>query len=564
MNTALFKLGAICQDPPSNGFWNKQVLLVFMLSLVTLFSFLGTPGLKEPDEGRYAEIAREMAASNDWLIPHLDGFEHFQKPPLLYWATALSIKLFGINEWAARLPAALSALGVVLLTFWIGSWLFGSQTGLLATLVILSSFEFFALSRTLNTDMALTFWTTATTAFFLRWTITPEVRRWEWLYFASMGMAFLTKGPIALLVPLSVVLLVHIHARSIDAPLPIHWFRGTFVTLMLSLSWFVVVVAIHPELVRYFLGFELLQRTIGAARGREQPFWFYFLVLSIGLFPWSLFVPFAFVSRCKSWSLNKIQRVDLALYAWILVPLIVLTIIRSKLPTYVLPLFPAFALLIADWIGSQTSPRTVRRVVFITVMIFLALLGLPLLLPYISHQTRNIKPHAVFMVSEAIVILATAGAVFLAARWQDPLRLVSVLGGGSILAWIVAFALLDTLDKDFGEQASVRRIATLLKSAPDLANSQIFCIGTRAHGIEFYTGRLVFESIDKADLALQPAANQKVRLIEDDDAWEKNLSPNTPIYVVTTRNKLAKLSRKWEQLGSSGNYVLLKPKASAP
>jgi 4-amino-4-deoxy-L-arabinose transferase-like glycosyltransferase len=559
----LLKPEAISQNPLSNSFRNKRVLLVLVLSLVTLFSFLGTPGLKEPDEGRYAEIAREMAVSNDWLIPHLNGFEHFQKPPFLYWATAASLKLFGINEWAARLPAALSALGVVLLTFWIGSWLFDPRTSLLATLVMLSSFEFFALGRTLNTDMALTFWTTATTAFFLRWTITPEAPRWEWLYFASMGMAFLTKGPIALLVPLSVILIVHIHARSIGAPLPTRWFRGALVTLAIGLSWFLAVVAVHPELVRYFLGFELLQRTIGSARGREQPFWFYFLVLLIGLFPWSLFVPFAFVSRCKSWSLNKIQRADLALYAWILVPLIILTIVRSKLPTYVLPLFPAFALLIADWIGSQTSTRTVRRIVFITTMIFLALLGLPLLLPHVSHQTRNVEPHAI-MVSEAIVFLATGGAVLLAARREDPLRLISVLGGGAILAWIVAFALLDTLDKDFGEQASVRRIATLLKSAPDLPNSQIFCIGIRAHGIEFYTGRLVFESIDKADLALQPAADQKIRLIEDDDAWEKNLSPNTPIYVVTTRRKLAKLSRKWDQLGCSGNYVLLKPKASTP
>ena len=132
------------------------------------------------------------------------------------------------------------------------------------------------------------------------------------------------------------------------------------------------------------------------------------------------------------------------------------------------------------------------------------------------------------------------------------------------MTWIVAFALLDTLDKDFGEQASVKRIATLLKSTPDLANSQIFCIGTRAHGIEFYTGRFVFESSDKADLALQATADQKVRLIEDNDAWEKNLSPNIPIYVVTTRKESAKLSRKWDQLGCSGNYVLLKPKASVP
>jgi 4-amino-4-deoxy-L-arabinose transferase-like glycosyltransferase len=203
---------------------------------MALFSFLGTPGLKEPDEGRYAEIGREMSASNDWLIPHLNGFEHFQKPPLVYWVTAASIKIFGATDWAARLPSALAATGVLLLTFWIGTCFLGLQTGALAAVILVSSFEFFALGRILNTDMMLTFWTTASTTFFLRWTITPQVRRWEWLSFIAMGFAFLTKGPVGVLVPLSVMLVVYLHGQWVKAPLPIYWFRGLLVALAIGLS----------------------------------------------------------------------------------------------------------------------------------------------------------------------------------------------------------------------------------------------------------------------------------------------------------------------------------------
>src|SRR3954469_18250595 len=101
--------------------------LLCVLAVVVLFTLLGSRGLNEPGDGRYAEIGREMAATGDWLVPHLNGFEHFQKPPLLYWLTATSIRLLGANEWAARLPSAVAALGTVLLTAFIGNTLFGRR-----------------------------------------------------------------------------------------------------------------------------------------------------------------------------------------------------------------------------------------------------------------------------------------------------------------------------------------------------------------------------------------------------------------------------------------------------
>jgi 4-amino-4-deoxy-L-arabinose transferase-like glycosyltransferase len=130
------------------GHYRPAARLIFVA--VALFLFLGTRGLNEPDEGRYAEIAREMAATGEWLVPHLNGFERFQKPPLLYWLTAASIHFLGANEWAARLPSALAALGVVLLTYSIARRIFDPAAAVTAVLVLVSSIEFFALARLLT------------------------------------------------------------------------------------------------------------------------------------------------------------------------------------------------------------------------------------------------------------------------------------------------------------------------------------------------------------------------------------------------------------------------------
>ncbi|MGB5295176.1 MAG: phospholipid carrier-dependent glycosyltransferase, partial [Thermoanaerobaculia bacterium] len=182
---------------------SRRVLALALAVAALYLLFLGRHGLHESDEGRYAEIAREMKDSGDLLIPTVNGVPHFQKPPVIYWSTAVSLAVLGENEVAARMVSLLAALGVLVLTYWIGRWWFDSTTGLAAAWILVGSWQFFMLGRSLTPDMMMTFWATAAIAGFV-WASRSEVASSARFlpYFACMGIAFATKGPMGILVPL--------------------------------------------------------------------------------------------------------------------------------------------------------------------------------------------------------------------------------------------------------------------------------------------------------------------------------------------------------------------------
>ncbi|WP_345737021.1 glycosyltransferase family 39 protein [Prosthecobacter algae] len=312
-----------------------------LFAAAMFFTLLGQRGLNEPDEGRYAEIAREMSLDGDWLIPHMNGLPHFQKPPVIYWFTALSLQIFGHNEWAARLPSALMALGTVTLVFMLARLLLpGRNGGENAALVLTTLAGFFAMSRLLTPDMTMTFWITAA--------ITAAVHQRHWLFFILMGTGFLTKGPMALVVPISAILGWQVFCKPHER-LHLQWWRGLALTLAISLCWFVMLSIQDPSLFEYFWRYELMERFGSANHGRAKPFWFFLVVLPLATLPWILTLPLRRIwKKCCSWHFNAWQGL---LLGWTIPPLIILSFSGSKLPTYVLPLMPAFALTVA-----ATSP----------------------------------------------------------------------------------------------------------------------------------------------------------------------------------------------------------------
>jgi dolichol-phosphate mannosyltransferase len=300
---------------------------------VMLFFVLGQRGLNEPDEGRYAEIAREMVASGDWLVPHLNGFEHFQKPPLIYWSTALMFKAFGFNEWAARLPSALAAWGTVILVFFMTRRLLGSARAHLACTLLMSMLGVFITARLLIPDTTMTFWIVAA--------ITALVHQRRWAFFVAMGLGFLTKGPMALVVPIAAALGQSL-AGGIRPNWP--WIRGLALTLAIGLSWFIVMAAQRPELFDYFVRYELLERVASKAHGRAKPWWFFAPVLLVALLPWSLSLPGLARSAWTRIRARALLPHHGLLLGWVALPVLILSLAGSKLPTYILPLLPAFAI----------------------------------------------------------------------------------------------------------------------------------------------------------------------------------------------------------------------------
>ena len=316
------------------------------------FAFQGTRGLWEPDEGRYAEVAREMLVSGDFLTPHLDLEPHFTKPPLTYWCIAASLEAFGHHEWAVRLYLSLSFALTGLLVAALGARMWDRKTGFLAGTIYLTSLTPFIGASFVTPDTLLALWTAIALYSFWRATEHPSWR-WSLTTGAAFGLGFLTKGPPALAF-LPGMLLWRRFARPRAAGASRRELAGILLGLVLGLSWFLVVAARQAGLARYFLAGEVVGRIAGHHHRNSAwygPWVIYGPALIGGALPWCLGWPTlwrAFRSRFEQeGGLRPLLRAHprLALLLACFGPALTLfCVVRSRLPLYVLPLFIPLAL----------------------------------------------------------------------------------------------------------------------------------------------------------------------------------------------------------------------------
>jgi 4-amino-4-deoxy-L-arabinose transferase-like glycosyltransferase len=395
---------------------------VLLLSL----GFLGSRGLWEPDEGRYAAVAWEMAASGDYVTPTLNGVPHFTKPPLTYWTVAAGLAALGRNEWGARLFLGLAFAATALLVARFGEALWGASRGRWAGVIYATmGLPFFAGSL-ITPDTLLTLGTTAALfAFWRGWTTASlrSARWWMVAFWAAVGVAFMTKGPPALL-PLLVVLPFSVLASSpCSAATRMVWLRpaGCAVFLTLTLPWFLIAAATYPGLLDYLMRDELVGRIATRVHHRNSQWhvglWIYPATALLGALPWCLTWPAAVgrLRRTAAWRGLLSDPARLFLATWVLVPSVVLSLARSRLPLYLLPIFPALALATCGAAVSLREPggtlggRGARRLAFAGVW-GVGLLGLRLLAAWqpMPQDTRAlaqwIGPYLVSAPTEVIVV----------------------------------------------------------------------------------------------------------------------------------------------------------------
>ena len=299
-----------------------------------------------PDETRYAEIPREMLCTGDWTVPRLDGVRYFEKPVLGYWANALSIRLFGENSFALRLPSALAVgLSALLLFFLIRRFTGDTPTGLLASGVFLTCAEVFAVGVFSVLDSLFSFFVTATIICFY-FAYTAQTSRKKTIYWtlcgAGCGLAFLTKGFLAFAVPVSVVAPFLLWDRKGKGSGNRIWLAIVTAALV-CLPWSIMIYLRENDFWRYFFWEEHVKRALAEQAQHEEPFWFYIPVLLGGALPWTLVLPLVVTG------LRKIRITDTSLrlaLCWLIFPFLLFSLCRGKLGTYILPCFPAAAALI--------------------------------------------------------------------------------------------------------------------------------------------------------------------------------------------------------------------------
>lgn len=319
-------------------------LLFGLAVLVFPLLFQGTRGLLEPDEGRYAEVAREMLATGDWVVPRLAGHPHFTKPPLTYWCTAAGLAVAGRNAAGARLPLGLAAGATALLCGLIARRFWGPAALRTGAVLFLLAFAPFVAAGILTTDMFLTLWETAAVLCVLEaWTGGPRRRRWAAGAGVAFGLAFLTKGPPGLL-PLAAIG-AFAAWRGAGRRHRLWSQPGLAAGLAIGLAWYVLVIARTPGLGGYFLGDEVYARLFTSEHHRQNSWLIHPATLLAGFLPWSVALP------CLTGGWDATRRRVAArlrrpgddrvrfLLLWFAVPLAAFLAARSRLPLYVLPLF---------------------------------------------------------------------------------------------------------------------------------------------------------------------------------------------------------------------------------
>ncbi len=321
--------------------------MALLVLAVALLSTAGAIGLLEPTETRYAEIAREMRASGDYLVPRLDGIPHFHKPPLAYWAATAGFAALGENGWGARVPAVLATLAAIAFASLAARRRFGAlgiPPGLVAW-TLGTSLLVVTLGRALASDPFLA----AAVAGF--WALAPSP-----LALAMLGVGFLAKGPVVLVPTVLPVLLASAWGRDrrILSQLGPAW--GWALFALIALPWYLIVAALTHGLLDYLLRVQLWERYATTVHQRGGPPWYFAGVLLAGGLPWTAAL---IGGLARAWR-ERARPEALLLVCWLIGPLVFFSFSGSKLPAYLLPCLPAAALLCA-W-GLAGGGRVVRGV----------------------------------------------------------------------------------------------------------------------------------------------------------------------------------------------------------
>ncbi|MES1981984.1 MAG: glycosyltransferase family 39 protein [Pseudomonadota bacterium] len=420
---------------------DRRCFWLLLAVAIIWFSNIEYRKLIKPDEGRYAEIPREMVVSGDWTTPRLNDLKYFEKPPLQYWATATAYTVFGEHQWTSRLWAALTGFSGVLLVWFAGTRLYGRTAGFYAA-VLLGGSQLYALMSHINTlDMGVTFFITLGIVALLLGQ-QPEndarIRRnWMWLAWAALGLAVLSKGLMGLMLPGAALVIYTLVQRDFALWKRMHFLTGVLICLLITGPWFYLVMKANPEFFQRFFIYEHYTRFTTKDLGRYQP-WYYFIpVLLVGMLPWTVLM---FDTLLRTWKSSarpdRAFNADRFLLVWAIFIYIFFSVSGSKLPSYLLPMFPALALLMGKQLVVMDARKLFR---LIAPILPLALIGLALA-PFTAHladtplQTRMYGEYAYWLFAAALIwVLGMVAALAFLRRNNKPWA-VLLLALSSLLA----------------------------------------------------------------------------------------------------------------------------------
>ena len=463
---------------------------LFLICLLLFFSLGGYTSLWETDEARHAEVAREMVESGDWVTPRLNYVKYFEKPPLMYWAQAVSFSLFGVSEKTARLAPAFFAILSVMLVFWLGKSMWSTAAGFFAGLALCTSLLFFAVGRVLLVDMTLCF--SVVLGLCGAWQTLQKAGIGPYLFWAGCALGLLSKGLLGPgLVMMPTVLFCLLAGELALLKRLVHW-RGMLLFFLLAGPWVILASWKNPDFFGFFFIDEQFGRLLTSRHQRSEPFYFHLILLPATFFAWVVFLPWVLARLWpgKSWR-KPASRAWLFACVWAGSFFLFFSASSSKMVHYILPMMPALALLtgrglelapVKSWLGESTEPGQRRALLALGLLVMLAGAGLVVFPAFSQDITYRDLGMALLLGPLAALGL---GLGVISVRH----RLWAVLAAplGLFAAFLVLLlAAAPALEDYRSVKGILAEAASSLKPADDLVS-----YGDYYQGMPFYTGRRV-------------------------------------------------------------------------
>ncbi|MBU3614713.1 glycosyltransferase family 39 protein [Polynucleobacter sp. Latsch14-2] len=484
----------------------SKILLLALIYALLWFGTLNYRHLIPSDEGRYAEMAREMLVTGDWVTPRYNGYKYFEKPPLQVWATALAFKAFGIGDWQARLWTALTGFLTIIAVGLTSAKLYGSRAGFLSAAVLASSPMWIISGHMNSLDMGLSaFLVAALCSLLLAQSSQSKssTRHWMWLCWTFMALATLSKGLIGGAIPAMVLIAYSFTNWDWKIWKRLHIVSGMLLFLVITAPWFLLVAQRNPEFLEFFFIHEHLQRFTQNAHSRTGPVYYFIPLLVVGFLPWVMQLSGAFRkawrTHCRDFSSSWL------LACWSAVIFAFFSASHSKLPGYIIPIFPALAMLVGiklDQLLGQSNSLGVSWKLQAIAFAILSAVGFGFL-SEIGRQARPDEIMAYAQYTQWVVAALIALMIFsLLAAWQSKrngLLSIASFAGGFFLCAIIAGTGHETLGRAVSGVDLAERVKVNL---PEKVN--FYSVNILDHTMPFYLGRtmIMVQSPDELEFGV--------------------------------------------------------------
>ncbi len=557
---------------------NEKVIF-FIIPFIIYITLLTCIPLVEPDEGRYSAIPREMNLSGDYISPHLKGTVYLEKPPLCYWATALSFKIFGENEFSSRLFTTLCAWGCILLVYSIGTFYYDTKTGFYAAAVLTTSLYHFTIGRINVLDMPLAFFVSLAIWLGYRYLSGGEERRKKrlYLFYLFCALAFLTKGLIGIVFPFAIIVIWLLFSKRWHDIPKIFSIVGIIIFLVLTGPWLIYVQMANKDFFWFFFVQEHFLRYTTTIHSRNQPFYFFAPIIIAGTLPWCAFLLKAVKeSGIRIVALYSTEKLFLLIWAGFI--FLFFSVSSSKLISYIAPVFLPIAVFIGhifrvhdDTWNRNLNTSRISGILYHLPVIFQSLLFIAVLFTPSFVVTSSIfKSHYIplriwwpwviipFILQIMILILPD----LIRRKWGK---------GWFVMVYALSFLFLSVttfpISKFLAPYKTAYPIAQAIQNYVP-ADREVYQYRMSLYGIDFYTHMRTPVVDDIGEL--QPGVEklppeEKARYFLTSDEFFKLYREMNDIYCVTEHKNMQKLKKETlisQVLWENGYYYLLHLKKS--